>query len=66
MSDTGNKRVQIFDSEGNFLNQIGGGGAGNGQFSEPVGIDLDRNGNLYVADVWNKRWMDWEIISSAE
>ncbi len=55
VSDTGNKRIQIFDSEGNFLNQIGGGGAGNGQFSEPVGIDLDRNGNLYVADVWNKR-----------
>jgi DNA-binding beta-propeller fold protein YncE len=26
-----------------------------GQFDEPVGIDVDEGGNIYVADTWNRR-----------
>ena len=26
-----------------------------GQFEEPVGIDVDAEGNIYVADTWNQR-----------
>ncbi len=55
VTDTGNKRVQVFDREGNFIAQFGGAGAGPGQMNEPVGIAVDDAGNIYVADVWNRR-----------
>ena len=55
VSDTGNKRIQVFDPEGNFIAQIGKAGAGDGEFNEPVGIAIDATGNIYVADTWNKR-----------
>jgi predicted membrane-bound mannosyltransferase/DNA-binding beta-propeller fold protein YncE len=59
VSDTGNHRIQIMDKEGNFLGQIGGAnglsGAGLGFFYEPVGLTVDENGGLVVADTWNGR-----------
>ncbi len=55
VTDTGNKRVQVFDRDGNFITQFGGPGSGEGQFDEPVGIAVDANGNIYVADTWNRR-----------
>ncbi|HUW95113.1 MAG TPA: SMP-30/gluconolactonase/LRE family protein, partial [Anaerolineae bacterium] len=55
VTDTGNKRVQKFDAEGNPLGQWGGAGPAAGQFLEPVGIAIDEEGNIYVADTWNQR-----------
>ena len=55
VTDTGNKRVQVFDSEGNYITQFGKSGAGDGEFNEPVGLALDEAGNIYVADTWNRR-----------
>ncbi len=55
VTDTGNKRVQKFDSDGNPLGQWGGGGSLPGQFQEPVGIAIDQDANIYVADTWNQR-----------
>lgn len=55
VTDTGNKRIAVFDQEGNFLLDFGGGGFDNGQFSEPVGLDLGPEGRLFVADTWNQR-----------
>jgi DNA-binding beta-propeller fold protein YncE len=55
VSDTGNKRVQIFDGTGAFLSQFGGSGLQPGQLDEPVGIDTDAQGNIAVADTWNGR-----------
>jgi predicted membrane-bound mannosyltransferase/DNA-binding beta-propeller fold protein YncE len=55
VTDTGNKRVQVFDNAGNFVTQFGSSGGGDGQFSEPVGLALDNDGNIYVVDTWNKR-----------
>ena len=53
--DTGNKRIQRFTADGEFVGGYGGFGAGPGQFWEPVGLAVDGEGNVYVADTWNHR-----------
>jgi len=50
ISDQGNFRIQIFDTEGNFLKAFGKKGTGDGEFLEPMGLALDSRGNLYVGD----------------
>ena len=55
ISDTGNKRIVYFDSDGVPLGQFGEGGLNPGQLDEPVGLAFDTDGNLYVADTWNQR-----------
>jgi uncharacterized protein (TIGR03663 family) len=55
VTDTGNKRVQKFTPDGEFIQAWGGGGIIPGAFEEPVGIDIDNLGNFYVADTWNRR-----------
>ena len=55
VTDTGNKRVLKFDSDGNFLAQYGTAGSGPGQFDEPVGIAIAPSGEILVADAWNLR-----------
>jgi DNA-binding beta-propeller fold protein YncE len=49
VSDTGNKRVVVYDSEGNPLTVIDLG------FNEPVGLAIGPEGQLYIADTWNQR-----------
>jgi sugar lactone lactonase YvrE len=55
VSDTGNKRIVIFDSDGVYINEFGSGGFAPGEFNEAVGLALDTEGRLYVADTWNQR-----------
>jgi len=56
VTDTGNKRIEKFDPDGNFLAQWGGFGIESGQFNEPVGIAISRaTGDIFVADTWNRR-----------
>jgi DNA-binding beta-propeller fold protein YncE len=55
VSDTGNKRVQKFTPDGEFLGVWGGGGVIPGRFEEPVGLAMDSSGNIYVVDTWNQR-----------
>ncbi|HEX2173290.1 MAG TPA: flippase activity-associated protein Agl23 [Dehalococcoidia bacterium] len=55
VTDTGNKRIQKFTPDGQFLGAFGGGGSEPGKFAEPVGLATDAEGNFYVADTWNKR-----------
>src|SRR5207244_2451831 len=43
------------DASGTFLTTWGSSGAGNGQFSNPVGVATDGSGNVYVADQSNNR-----------
>jgi DNA-binding beta-propeller fold protein YncE len=55
VTDTGNKRVQVFGLDGSFKRMFGGDGNSPGQFKEQVGIALDAQGNVWVADTWNLR-----------
>jgi DNA-binding beta-propeller fold protein YncE len=55
VTDTGNKRVQVFGLDGTFKRMFGGAGSGPGQFNEEVGLSLDNQGNVWVADTWNNR-----------
>lgn len=51
----GNDRIQKFSPDGVPLAQWGTHGSGPGQFDHPVGIALDRQGNIYVVDRDNSR-----------
>jgi len=53
--DRDRQNVQIFTSNGNFVDKWGGPGTGNGNFSNPKGIATDAAYNVYVADTSNKR-----------
>jgi DNA-binding beta-propeller fold protein YncE len=55
VSDTGNKRIQVFDAELNFLRAFGGPGILEGRLDEPVGLAIGPDRLLYVADTWNRR-----------
>jgi len=55
VSDTGNKRIQVFTPDGEFVTAWGGKGITEGQFDEPVGLAIDKFGRTFVADTWNQR-----------
>ncbi len=55
VADTGNHRVQVFDSSRNHSASFGSYGRGDGQFSDPRGVAVDGAGNVYVADTGNHR-----------
>jgi DNA-binding beta-propeller fold protein YncE len=50
VSDTGNTRVEKFDSHGKFVKQFGAIGDKPGTFTRPKGIALDQKRRLYVVD----------------
>jgi DNA-binding beta-propeller fold protein YncE len=55
VADSGNKRIVVYDPDGNYVTQFGTGGMDVGQLEEPVGIAVDSQGRVYVADTWNQR-----------
>ena len=61
VADTGNSRVVQFDSNGKLVNTWGSrtpdgqNPPAPGTFSEPWGVVVDSQGNVYVADTWNHR-----------
>ncbi|HLA07278.1 MAG TPA: flippase activity-associated protein Agl23 [Anaerolineales bacterium] len=55
VADTGNKRIVIFDENGNYLTEFGTAGFDAGQFDEPVGVAVANDGRVYVSDTWNQR-----------
>ena len=52
--DSGNNRVQKFDSNGNFLLKWGSLGSADGQFATPLGIAVNSAGKVYVVDAENR------------
>ncbi len=45
-----NSRVQMFDDEGEYLDQMGGLGVGHGNFVRPKDVAVDEVGFIYVTD----------------
>ena len=55
LADTGNKRIVVFDEDGNYITEFGTAGFDAGQFDEPVGVAVANDGIVYVTDTWNQR-----------
>jgi DNA-binding beta-propeller fold protein YncE len=53
ITDTGNKRVVVFTSDGKFITEFGGYGLELGRMDEPVGIAIAPDQTIYIADTWN-------------
>ena len=55
VADSGNHRVQAFDSLGDFVSAFGSLGSGPGQFNSPQGMVVDGDGRVIVVDQGNNR-----------
>ena len=55
VTEIGNNRVQLFNSDGTYLRSFGTKGDKNGEFNFPCGIGFDKNDNIIVADDNNHR-----------
>ena len=55
VTDQNNGRVQKFTTSGEFISTFGSYGSGDGQLNTPVGICIDPDGKIYVAEYRNNR-----------
>ncbi|HXA54988.1 MAG TPA: 6-bladed beta-propeller [Solirubrobacteraceae bacterium] len=55
VTDSGNDRVEILNSKGEYQSKFGKSGSGNGKFGEPDAIAIAANGNAFVTDETNHR-----------
>jgi len=55
VADSGNHRLQAFDSLGYYIAEFGTFGSGDGQFNNPQGLAVDRWGRVIVVDQGNNR-----------
>ena len=55
VSDSGNNRIQQFDTNGTFLSSIGSQGTNSDQFNTPKGLAYDSSDTLYIVDSGNDR-----------
>ena len=53
--DKGNRRVQRFNTRGEFSREWGSQGDGEGQFQAPSTIVIDDSGFIYVGDIESHR-----------
>jgi hypothetical protein len=55
VSDSGNGRIQQFDTNGVFIISFGGVGTNIGEFSTPKGLTYDSDSTLFIVDSGNSR-----------
>jgi DNA-binding beta-propeller fold protein YncE len=62
-TDSGNQRVQVFNSAGEYLSGFGSLGSGNGQFGNPASVAIDpASHNIAVTDIGNHSRADFRTI----
>lgn len=57
IADTYNNRVQVLDVNGSYITQLGNGTQGDSgtKFFHPRGVNIDTNGDVYIADTFNHK-----------
>ena len=50
VSDMGSGNVKVYSHNGKYIRSIGSFGTVIGQFIRPKGVDIDKEGNVYVVD----------------
>lgn len=55
VADRGNNRVQVLSDEGEFLDEFGERGDGDGELQFPIDVSVDSADNIYVCDSGNHR-----------
>ncbi len=55
IADSGNCRIQILNSKGEFVLAFGEHGSSPGNFDDPSSVAVDTTGSIYVADSGNNR-----------
>ncbi|HEX6752606.1 MAG TPA: 6-bladed beta-propeller [Solirubrobacterales bacterium] len=60
VADSGNNRIQKFNSSGEYLSKFGSKGGGNGQLLYPIDLAIDSSKNIWVADRDNNRIQKFE------
>ena len=61
MSEYGNARIQVFGPQGRFLRKWGIEGNRDGEFSQPQGLAIDSDGDVYVSDQGNHRILVFKL-----
>lgn len=64
--DSGNDRIQKFDSSGNFVLFWQASGSGTGEFNYAYALDGRSNGNIIVGDPNNKKFIEYSALGEFE
>ncbi len=65
VTDPEGYRVLIFNAFGDYIGRFGSFGTGPTQFALPVGIAIDAQDNVYIADAYNNRIVKYPPIFGA-
>lgn len=63
VSDGNNGRISVWDDQGSFLFNFGGG-TGEGRLSLPRGLFIDQNGRLYVVDAVGQNVKVYDVLGA--
>jgi DNA-binding beta-propeller fold protein YncE len=61
--DAAFNNLQVFDDQGRLLLAFGSMGRSHGQLWLPLGVHIDAQDHVYVADRFNKRVQIYEFLS---
>lgn len=50
VTDTGDSKIKVFEKSGRYTGSIGAFGRHAGQFVRPKGIDIDKEGHIFIVD----------------